>query len=192
MKEQFFLEYLNRYIKLDDKEKNLILSNIETRRFLKGQYILQQGDICRHENFLISGSVKVFYVDQFGNQHVVMLAVEGWWVSDLGSLINKTKADYNIQCLEDTELFQISLEKLNYLYNHLPKLERFFRLIIQKAFIASQKRIILNNSLSAKERYKNFVINYPDLEQRIPQYLVASYLGMSKEFLSKIRSNINS
>ena len=119
-----------------------------------------------------------------------MFAIENWWTADLGSFITQTPADYNVQCLENSVLAQLSYEDLRQLYLQIPKLERFFRIIIQKAYVASQKRLINNLSLPAKERYLQFREQYPQIEQRVPQYMIASYLGITKEFLSKIRSQL--
>ena len=119
-----------------------------------------------------------------------MFAIENWWTGDLGSFITQTPADYNIQSLENSVLTQIYYEDLEQLYIQIPKLERFFRIIIQKALVTSQKRIINNFSLPAKDRYLKFREQYPQIEQRVPQYMIASYLGITKEFLSKIRNQL--
>ena len=184
------IEYINRYVNLTQKETDLLLENITHRKYLKGQYISQQGDICRFESFVIKGCLKTFYVDTEGQEHVVLFAIENWWTADLGSFLTQEPADYNVQCIEDTEVIQFSFDKMELLYQEIPKLERFFRIIIQKAFVASEKRIIRNFSLTAKERYIEFKNTYPQIEQRVPQYLIASYLGITKEFLSKIRGQI--
>jgi CRP-like cAMP-binding protein len=120
-----------------------------------------------------------------------MFAIEEWWVSDMGSFVNQTPADYNIQCLENCELLQFTRSTLEELYHKIPALERFFRIIIQNAFVAAQKRIVSNHRLSARDRYISFTDQYPDIVRRVPQYLIASYLGITKEFLSKIRAQIN-
>ncbi|WP_372792795.1 Crp/Fnr family transcriptional regulator [Lutibacter sp.] len=184
------LNYINKYISLTEEEESFLLSKVNHRKYLKGQYIVQQGDICKHECFIISGCTKTFYVDDSGQEHIAMFAIEDWWTSDMGSFITQTPADFNVQCLENTELIQFSYDDKEDLYIKIPKLERFFRKIIEKALAASQKRIIKNFSLTAKERYLNFKELYPTVEQRIPQYMVASYLGITKEFLSKIKSQL--
>ncbi|TDY05770.1 Crp/Fnr family transcriptional regulator [Meridianimaribacter flavus] len=184
------IEYINRYVRLTQNEINLLLENTTHRKYLKGQYIVQQGDICRFESFVIKGCLKTFYVDNEGQEHVVLFAIENWWTADLGSFLTQKPADYNVQCIENTEVIQFSFEKMEFLYQKIPKLERFFRIIIQKAFVASEKRIVRNFSLPAKERYLEFKNTYPQIEQRVPQYLIASYLGITKEFLSKIRGQI--
>jgi len=119
-----------------------------------------------------------------------MFSIEDWWTSDLGSFISQTPSDFNVQCLENTEIIQFSYDNIEEIFSKIPKLERFFRKIIEKAFVASQKRIIRNFSLTAKERYVIFRNSYPKIEQRIPQYMIASYLGITKEFLSKIKSQL--
>lgn len=184
------LDYIAKYVSLTPEEERVLLLRVKMRKFLKGQFLVQQGDVCKTENFVLSGCLKTFHMDHEGQEHVVMLAIENWWTSDLGSFINQTPADFNVQCLENSEVAQISFEDLEQLYVEIPKLERFFRVIIQKGFAASLKRIVNNFSLPAKERYLKFREQYPQIEQRVPQYIIASYLGMTKEFLSKIRSQL--
>ena len=184
------LDYINKYINLTVEEETMLLSKIVHRNYLKDQYIVQQGDICRSANFIISGCTKTFYMDTEGQEHIVMFSIENWWTSDLGSFITQSPADYNVQCLENTQIFQFTYDILEELYIEIPKLERLFRKIVEPAFVASQKRIIRNFSLSAKERYLIFKETYPKIEQRVPQYMIASYLGITKEFLSKIKSQI--
>lgn len=184
------LDYIAQYVSLTEEEGATVLAAARQRRYLKGQYIVQQGDICRYECFVLSGCLRTFYVDPEGNEHTVMFAVENWWAGDLGSFIHHTPADYNVQCLEPTRVIQFTFDTLQQLYRDVPKMERFFRLIIQNAFVASEKRIIRNLSLTAKDRYLQFRATYPQIEQRVPQYMIASYLGITKEFLSKIRRQL--
>lgn len=185
-----FLDYINKYINLSVDEEAILLSKIVQRNYLKDQYISQQGDICKSVNFIISGCTKTFYMDAEGQEHIVMFSIEDWWTSDLGSFITQTPADFNVQCMENTKLIQFTYDKLEELYKEIPKLERLFRKIVERAFVASQKRIIRNFSLTAKERYQIFKKTYPKIEQRVPQYMIASYLGITKEFLSKIKSQL--
>jgi len=184
------LDYISKYVTLTNTEEDFLASRLSSRKYLKGQYILQQGDISQTECFIISGCTKMFYLDDNGQEHIIMFSIEDWWTSDLGSFISQTPSDFNVQCLENTEIIQFSYDNIEELFSKIPKLERFFRKIIEKAFVASQKRIIRNFSLTAKERYLIFKENYPKIEQRIPQYMVASYLGITKEFLSKIKSQL--
>ena len=160
------LEYINKFINLTVEEETILLSRIVHRTYLKDQYIAQQGDICKTVNFIISGCTKTFYVDLEGQEHVVMFSIEDWWTSDLGSFITQTPADFNVQCIENTHLIQFTYNNLEELYKEIPKLERLFRKIVERAFAASQKRIIRNFSLTAKERYKIFKKTNPKIDQR--------------------------
>lgn len=184
------LKYISNYIDLTHNDIAILESKITVRKYLKGQYIVQQGDICKYECFVLSGCTKTFYIDKEGQEHILMFSIEDWWTSDMGSFITQTPADFNVQCLENSELVMFSYDIIEDLYRDIPKLERFFRQIIERAFVASQKRIVRNFSLSAKEQYLYFRDQYPLIEQRIPQYMIASYLGITKEFLSKIKSQL--
>jgi CRP-like cAMP-binding protein len=155
------LNYIGKYVNLTTEEEAFLLSKISFRNYLKGQYIVQQGDVCKYECFVVSGCTKTFYVDGEGQEHIVMFSIEDWWASDMGSFITQSPADFSVQCLEKTELIMFSYNIIEELYAKIPKLERFFRQIIEKAFVASQKRIVRNFSLSAKDRYVYFKNQYP-------------------------------
>ena len=185
-----FLDYIKQHVDLTAEEDAVLLSKVKLRKFLKGQYVVQNGDVCKYESFVLSGCLKASYLSNEGEEHIVMFAIENWWIADLGSFISQTPADLNVQCVENCELVQIHYNDLQQLYLDIPKLERFFRIIIQKAFVAAQKRIINNFTLPAVDRYVQFREQYPLIEQRVPQYMIASYLGITKEFLSKIRSQL--
>lgn len=187
---QPLLDNLSKYISLNAEEENNLRSKIKYRKYLKNQYLVQAGDICRYTSYVISGCTKTFFIDDEGQEHIVMFSAEDWWSSDIASFITQTPADFNIQSIEHTEVIQFSFENMEQLYIEIPKLERYFRKIIERAFVASQKRIIRNFSMTAKDRYLIFKESYPNTEQRIPQYMIASYLGITKEFLSKIKSQI--
>ena len=184
------LDYIKKYINLTLEEEILLLSKINIRTYLKNQYIVQQGDVCKSVNFIITGCTKTFYKDTEGQEHIVMFSIEDWWTSDLGSFITQKPADFNIQCIENTQLIQFGYNNLEEIYIEIPKFERLFRKIVERAYVASQKRIVRNFSLDAKERYKIFKTTYPKIDQRVPQYMIASYLGITKEFLSKIKSQL--
>ncbi|WP_111706792.1 Crp/Fnr family transcriptional regulator [Lutibacter citreus] len=184
------LDYIKRYVNLTKEEESLLISKVSYRKYLKNQYIVQQGDICKITGFILSGCTKTFYLDESGQEHIVLFAIEEWWTSDMGSYISQSPADFNVQCIENTELIQFSYDTNEELLLKIPKLERFFRKIVERALVSSQKRIIRNFSLTAKEQYIQFKELYPTIEKRVPQYMVASYLGITKEFLSKIKSQL--
>lgn len=188
--EETILQNIEKYVQLTTKEKDFLLTKINYRKYLKGEYLVEQGDVCYYNNFIISGCTKTFYTDKKGNEHIVLFSEADWWCSDLGSFISKSSADYNIQCIEATEVFQFNYVTREALCDKIPKLDRFFRKILEKALVTSQKRIVRNLSLSAKERYLIFCKEYPNIELRVSQYMVASYLGITKEFLSKLKKEL--
>ena len=184
------LTHIKKGTKLTEAEESLLLSKVNQRTYLKGQYILQSGDICKNQTFIISGKVRTFYLDNNGNEHIIAFGIENWWVGDICSFATQTPAAYNTQCLEKTTVVQISYTNMEELYQELPKLERYFRIIIQSAYGNMSKRLIRNHSMPAKERYLLFINSYPEIAQRVPQYMIASYLGITKEFLSHLRKQI--
>ena len=185
-----FFNYLSTYVSLSQDEKELLKPFLQQKIYLKGQYIVQQGNICLYDSFVVKGCVRTFHLDKQGQEHVIRFAIESWWAADMGSFLKEAPADYNVQCLEKTEVVQFTYPSLQEMFGLVPKFERFFRKIIQNAFVASEKRIALNFSLDAKERYLIFSQLYPQLERRVPQYMIASYLGISKQYLSELKSHL--
>lgn len=183
------LAHISSYVTLTKEEEELFFSKVKVKKYLKGQFVVQEGDVCMYQNFVLSGALKSFYMNNKGHEHIVGFAIENWWTGDLGSFLLQEPSTYNIQCVENCELAQISFQNMELLYIEIPKLERLFRIVIQRAYVASQKRIVNNLSLIAKENYLKFNEDYPQLVQRFPQYMIASYLGFSPEFLSKIRKD---
>ncbi len=185
-----FLNYINNYIDLTEKEIAFLRSNTNYKKYLKGHYIVQQGAVCKHTNFIISGCTKNFYVDQQGQEHIVTFAIENWWSADLSSFITQTPSDFNVKCIEATEVIQFTYQNQDKIFQNIPKMETLFRKLLEKALVSSQKRIVNNFSLSAKDQYLYFKKQFSTIEQRVPQYMVASYLGITKEFLSKIKTEL--
>ena len=185
-----FSNYISKIVNLSAEEMELVISCTTERKYLKGQYILQAGDANNKVCFILKGCVRTFYVDKDGNERIVFFGIEDWWTGDLGSLLSQKPADYNCQCLENSVIAIIPYNKVQELYDQIPMFERLFRIITEKAFVASQKRIIESFSLTAKEKYLQFRTRYPKIDQRVPQYMIASYLGFTPEFLSKVRSQI--
>jgi CRP-like cAMP-binding protein len=183
------VSYINQVVQLSNTEIELLKIYVTERHYLKNQYIIQQGDTCKTESFIVSGCTKTFYVHENGQEHIIMFSVKDWWTADIGSFVSQTPADFNVQCLEDTTVIQFHYDTIDELFEKIPKLERFFRKIIERAFVSSQKRLIRNLSLNAKDRYVHFKTTYPEINQRIPQYMIASYLGITKEFFSKIKNS---
>ena len=181
------LKNISRHIQLTPDEVSYFTSLVRKRSIRKKQYLLQAGDLCRYEHFVNKGCLRSYVVDEKGQEHIVQFAFEEWWVGDMYSFLTGTPATYHVDALENSEVFLIDKPSIEQLYVKIPKFERFFRIIIQNAFIAQQRRIIENMSLTAEERYINFLNRYPSFEQRLPQHQVASYLGITPESLSRIR-----
>jgi CRP-like cAMP-binding protein len=184
------LKNLTKYINLTEEERQVVLSHFSPKKFRKHQYILQEGDITRHETFIVSGLTRTYEVDDKGQEHVVQFGLEDWWVGDLYSFLTETPTVYNIDCLEETDVLQITKPNLEELYQLVPKLERHFRIILQNAFIASTRRVSSTLIKSAAERYDEFIARYPQIEQRVPNHQIASYLGITPQSLSRIRGKL--
>lgn len=176
-----------RHITLTPSEQKKIAEAFKLKKLKKRQLIISEGDVCRFEIFVSRGMLRAYTIDGKGDEHVAMFAMEGWWTSDLYSFLTETPATQNIEALEDAELFVIEKTELEKLYEEVPKLERFFRILLQNAFVANQQRIMATISQTAEERYLNFINKYPTIEQRAPQHQIASYLGMTAETISRIR-----
>ncbi len=186
------LKSLSKYLALTPEEGVIVESLFTHKKFRKKQYILQEGDVTRFETFITKGLTRTYEVDEKGQEHVVQFGLEGWWVGDLYSFLSETPSKYNIDCLEDTEVLQITRANQELLYQQVPKLERHFRIVIQNAFIASTKRVASSLTKSASDRYTEFVARYPQIEQRVPNHQIASYLGITPQSLSRIRARFSS
>ncbi|NGP89494.1 Crp/Fnr family transcriptional regulator [Fodinibius halophilus] len=184
------LQYIDEYVSLTDEEVEILKSLTRIKEVRKRQFVAEQDEICRYENFVVEGCLRSYHLDEEGNEHIIQFAVENWWIADMQSFLTQSPAHFSVDAIEPSVLIQFKYEDLQTLYANVPKLERFFRLIVQRAYIASQKRIVASYSKDAGKRYIDFRNQYPDIEKRVPQYMIASYLGISPEFLSKIRRRI--
>ncbi|MBS1556085.1 MAG: Crp/Fnr family transcriptional regulator [Bacteroidetes bacterium] len=181
------LDNIGKHVQLNEKEKGIFISLLQTKSIKRKEFLLKPGDICRTENFITQGCLRAYTVDENGFEHIVMFAMEDWWISDLYSFLTQTPATFFIDALEDTELLQLTKPNLDELYQRVPKFERFFRIILQNAFIAQQNRIRQNLSDPAEQRYLDFIKKYPKLEQRLSQKQISAYLGITPVFLSMLR-----
>src|SRR5215213_367145 len=184
---ELILQNVSKHISLTDEEKEYFTSILQSKKLRKHQYLVQAGEQCRYECFVNKGCLRQYHVDDTGQEHIFSFSIEDWWVSDMYSLITGEPSLTNIDALEECELILIERKAYEELMIQVPKFERFFRIILQRAFVSHQRRIIENISLPADERYCRFVERYPFFEQRLPQKQIASYLGITPESLSRIR-----
>ena len=184
------LRHVARRIKLDAEETREFLSILTIKQIRRGHFLLQEGDVAEHENYVLKGCLRAYTLDADGNEHVIHLAIEDWWIGDLASVLLKSPARLSVEALEDSEVIQIRHDALEQLYTRIPKFERYFRLLLQGAFLAHQERILSNIALDARSRYEQFAARYPQFLDRVPQKYVASYLGITPESLSRIRRSL--
>lgn len=190
MKYESLFSNLSRFIELSEQDWNEIAAKVTERHFDRGDFITSPGEINKYTNFIIKGSVRVFYVDENGFEHNIQLGLPNWWMGDFSSYIMQEPGLLYTEALESTDVLAFSYEDLQTLYEKVPKMERFFRLLIQKAYVAFQSRVLSNLSQDAEDRYLKFRNKYPEMDQKISQKHIASYLGISAEFLSKIKKRI--
>jgi len=179
--------YIEKYIHLDQSEFELFCDYLEVREFDKKLYLLEEGKKCQHKFFLLNGLVRTFYVDSDGNEKITLFGKEHWWVTDMDSFINESPSRVNIQAIENTTALVISKQKLEEVYEKIPKIERLFRIISEKWLIAQQRNSHFFMKANSRERYNVLVNAIPDFVQRVPQYMIASYLDISPEYLSELR-----
>jgi len=191
MDTDLILQNISRHIQLDKTETDFFISLLQLKKLKRKEFLLKQGDICKTENFIVKGCLRTYTIDDNGFEHIVMFGIEDWWVGDLYSFLTQNPTTYFIDALEDTEILQISKANLDRLFERVPKFERFFRLILQNAFIAQQQRINQNLSFTAEQRYLDFITKHPNLEQRLSQKQVAAYLGITPVFLSMLRKKLS-
>ena len=177
-----------RYVKLSEKESEKLTSIIRTTKVKKRQFIVQPGFVCQDRNYVVKGAFRVYHLDDDGKEHTVSIGVEDWFVSDFYSYVTQTPATHYAEALEDSIIFQMRYEDIEPLCGEIHALSEYFRLTTERAFAFSRRRVISNISKSAEDRYFEYINKYPNIANRVPQYILASYLGISPEFLSKIRS----
>ena len=175
------------HVNLTEEEYALLFQNFTVRKLQKRQYLLQQGDPSRHLSYIKKGCLRSFEIDQSGKEHIIQFSIEGWWAGDILSNLTQEPSQLNIECLENCEILQIESAKMEEMYLKIPKLERYFRIITQNAFVVAQNRLLSVMSKSALERYLEFAARYPLFMQRIPSHHIASYLGITPESLSRLR-----
>jgi CRP-like cAMP-binding protein len=182
------IEYISRHVTLSEKEIDYLTSFLKIKKLKKRQLLVQPGFVCAYKSYVLKGALRAYLVDNEGKEHTLAFAIEDWWISDYSSFVYQEPATLFVEALEDCTLIQISYETEQILLKAVPQLEKFERIITQRALAFQQKRLLTNFTKTAEERYDEFVKKYPAIVNRVPQYALASYLGFSTEYLSKIRN----
>ena len=182
------IEYISRYVELTTDEIERLIPFLKAKNVKKRQYIVQPGFVCRHKSYVVKGAFRAYLVDNEGKEHTMAFAIEDWWISDYSSLIYQEPATLFVEALENSEIIQIEYQDEQTFLKEIPKLEKFERIITQRSLAFQQKRLLSNFTKSAEERHDEFMEKYAAIANRVPQYALASYLGFSTEYLSKIRN----
>ena len=185
-----FDKNLTHHVDLSPEELGLVHQLFQHKTCRKKTMLLQAGEICSFEAYLVKGCVKRYYIDPNGDEVILQFAVEDWWISDMVSFTEQVPSQLYIETLEETELLQITYPDKELLFSQIPKLERAFRLLVQRAYSVLENRFFTGLTASAEERYLSFIKKYPVLLQRVPQYQIASFLGITPEALSRIRASL--
>ncbi|AZA48645.1 Crp/Fnr family transcriptional regulator [Chryseobacterium carnipullorum] len=180
-------KHIREYIEISDENLEKYCSAFSLHKIRKKDFLLKEGDICEAEGFVMNGCFKVFRTDSNADEQILYFAVEDWWISDIDSFINQIPSQLNIQAIEDSEILLISKEDKEKLYQEIPEIERLMRLKFQMSIIALQRRIIDNLSKPSEERYQDFLKKYPKTAHRLTNIQIAAYLGVTPEFISRIR-----
>lgn len=184
------IDNIIKHVALTSQEQELFLSKTETHKYKAKTILLNAGEICKNSYFVNSGVLRSFNINDNIVEHVMSFACQGWWISDMYSLISQKPGNLFIEVIEDAEVVLLSKENQEQLYHDIPKLERFFRILTENALVANQQRIMDNLSLSAEERFEKFSKKYPSLIQQVPQKQIASFIGVTPEFFSKMKSKM--
>jgi CRP-like cAMP-binding protein len=182
--------FIAKYVSLNDEELAFFHSLLRTRKVKKKNFLLQEGEICDFEAFIIKGCIRSYYLDKEGVETILLFAVEDWWVSDITSFADRKPSNIFIETIEDSELLTIDFAGKTRLLERLPAFERMYRLLVQRSLGVLQQRFYSTISETAEERYLQFLEKYPLVAQRVPQHQIARYIGVSPEFLSKVRSGL--
>lgn len=188
---QALITHFQHYLPLNEEEIRLIESKVTQRNVKRRQMILQEGFVCKHYSFVVAGCFRMYGLDDKGYEHNIQFAAEGDWISDIGSFHSQKPSKLFIEAIEPAEIIQIEQQELYFLYRNIPKLDRIFKVLIENKFVELQNRVLQTFSSTAQERYLSFLEQYPHLSNRLPNTQIASYLGITPEFLSKVRKDLS-
>lgn len=189
MTHELILQNISKHILLDREETDYFISLLTFREVPKKTYLLKEGQSCKHINYVHSGALRAYCLDKEGKEATIMFAIADWWITDMFCFVNERPAMMNVEAIEDSCVFQLSRGRWDKLFRDVPKFECFFRILMQNAYTREQLRIMENLSLTAEDRYDHFLLKYPRIAEQVTQKQIASYLGITPEFLSVIRKN---
>jgi CRP-like cAMP-binding protein len=184
------INYFENFLPLTEEEKLFVQEVFKERKIKRRQYILQEGEICKYNTFVLEGCFRMYFVDEKGKEHNLQFAIENWWIGDIGSFHSEEPSKLYIEALENSVILQIEKQDQLKLFVDYPKFNRIFRVFTENALVSTQRRILQNISSTAEERYLDFLKRYPHFFNRISNVQIASYLGVTPEFLSTIRKKI--
>lgn len=188
MDKSLILQHTQKFIRLDEAEGTFFLSLLQEQNLPRKSFLLHEGDICEQSAFVLSGCLRAYSVDENGVEHILQFAPQNWWITDMFSFLSGKPAHLNIDAIEDAEVLVLSKSNQELLYEKVPKFERYFRVLIQNSTVASRQRVLDNLELSAKERFAKFCKTYPSLINSLPQKQIAAYIGVTPEFMSKMKA----
>lgn len=189
---EFLKQNITKHISLSNKELTDFCNLFQSKTIKKKSFLLREGEICKFEGIVSKGLFRVYHINNNGLEQVLYFAMENWWITDIDSFTNEKPSHLYIEALEDSEVLLISKQDKEFAYTNISKIEKLFRVMTQKTHIALQRRMIDNLSKTSDQRYSEFIEKYPQLYQRLTNLQIAAYLGISHEFLSKIRKKISS
>lgn len=187
---ELILENIAKHVSLTPEEQALFLSKTETQIYKAKTILLSAGEVCKHSYFVNSGILRSFNINDNIVEHVLSFSCAGWWISDMYSFFSQKPGQLFIEVLEDAEVVSLSKENQEQLYLEIPKLERFFRILIENSLVANQQRLMDNLSLPAEERFDKFTKKYGTLVHKVPQKQIASFIGVTPEFFSKMKARL--
>jgi CRP/FNR family transcriptional regulator len=184
------LAHIARYVALTPEEATLLTSYLKAQSIARKDFLLREGQVCPASYFVLQGCLRTYFVSEKGTEQIIQFSIENWWVTDYASMSQHTPTPYTVQAIEPTQVVVFDHEVQEEVFQRVPKLERYFRLILQRAVAAAQFRNKFLFGMSGEERYHHFITAQPGFVQRVPQYMLASYLGFTPEFLSKVRAKV--
>ncbi|MES2479926.1 MAG: Crp/Fnr family transcriptional regulator [Bacteroidota bacterium] len=188
MHRSLIIQHTQKFIQLNEKEQNYFVSLLQEKAMHRKDFLLHENDICEQSAFVLSGCLRAYSVDENGVEHILQFAPQNWWITDMFSMLSGKPAHLNIDAIEDSEILILSKSNQELLYEKVPKFERYFRILIQNSTVASRQRVLDNLELSAKERFAKFCRTYPSLINSLPQKQIAAYIGVTPEFMSKMKA----